>query len=206
MIRALLVLVLAAAMTLPAPLAAQQRGPQDRRGEVDREQLEQRMRAQMGRMMRERLGLSEQQATRLAEVVQDFDGRRRDLFVLEQATRRRVEALLLEGGDDEQEAGELLARMAALRVQEAELFRAEQEALLDVITPAQVLRLQSLREDLGRRIRQLRGGRNGDGTPGRRPGGPGPGAFRDGPGGPVGGAAGGPLFAPSGPTPRGIPL
>jgi len=158
-----------------------------RRGGQDREQLEQRIRAQMGRMMQERLGLDEEQAATLATVVQDFEGRRRELFGLEQATRRRVEALLLEGGDAEAEARELMDRMAELRLQEAELFATEQEALLAVLTPVQVLQLQELREDLGRRIRALRGGRGGpgDGRDGR-PRGPGPGAFRDLPPGPAG--------------------
>jgi Spy/CpxP family protein refolding chaperone len=169
-----LVAAVAAVVATPAALAAQ--APDGRRGGQDREQLEQRIRAQMGRMMQERLGLDEDQAAILATVVQDFEGRRRELFGLEQATRRRVEALLLEDSDDEAEAQQLLDQMAELRLREAELFAAEQAALLDVLTPVQVLQLQELREDLGRRIRALRGGRGGPGD-GRR--GPGPGAFRD---------------------------
>lgn len=169
--RALLAALVAATLAWPAALEAQQRGPQLRRAQ-DREQLEQRIRAQMGRMMQERLGLEEEQAEDLAGVVQDFDGRRRELFSLEQATRRRVEALLREGSADQDEAAELLERMAQLRLQEAELFRDEQEALLDVLTPAQVLGLQALRQELGQRIRALRGGPGGD-ERGRRPAGPG---------------------------------
>ena len=165
----LLTALVAATLLWPVVLEAQQVGPQLRRGQ-DREQLEQRIRAQMGRMMRDRLGLEEEQAEELAGVVQDFDGRRRELFSLEQATRRRVEALLREGSDDQDEAAELMQRMAELRLQEAELFRAEQEALLEVLTPTQVLGLQALRQDLGQRIRALRGGPGGD-ERGRRPGG-----------------------------------
>jgi Spy/CpxP family protein refolding chaperone len=182
MSRALLAVLVAVTVACPAVLDAQQRGPQLRRGqEQEREQLEQRIRAQMGRMMRERLGLDEEQAASLAEVVQDFDGRRRELFSLEQATRGRVEALLLEGSNDEDEAAELMERMADLRLREAQLFGEEQEALLGVLTPSQVLRLQALRQELGQRIRALRGGQGG-GERGRRPAGPGRGAFRDGPG------------------------
>ncbi len=158
MIIRLRAMALAAGMVIAwAPLSTDAQVP-SRRG--DREQLEQRVRAQMGRVMRERLGLSEEQATRLSAVVEDFEGQRRELFQLEQATRRRVEALLLEGGNDQDEARELIGRMWELRAQEAELFRTEQEALLDVLTPVQVLRLQELRQDLGQRIRAL-GGRNG---------------------------------------------
>jgi Spy/CpxP family protein refolding chaperone len=113
---------LAGGVASPGALDAQAPG---RGNGPDRAELEQRVRAQMGRMMRERLGLDEEQATRLADVVRDFDGRRRELFRLEQATQRRVEALLLEGVDDEAEARDLMDRMAELRVQEAELFAAE---------------------------------------------------------------------------------
>ena len=86
--------------------------------------------------------------------------------------RRRVEALMLEGGQDQSEAAELLERMSVLRIQEAELFQAEQEALLEILTPVQVLQYVSLREQLGQRIRRLRGqaGR-GDGRGGGRGGG-----------------------------------
>lgn len=148
--------------TLVVPGRAQaQRG----RGEPpDRAALEQRIRAQMGRMMQERLGLSDEQAARLSEVVQSFDGRRRDLAQREQDTRRRV-AALTEANDDDAEARSLLELQAQLRMEEAQVFGAEQEALLQVLTPRQVLELQDLREDLGRRIRALRGpGGQGRGT------------------------------------------
>jgi Spy/CpxP family protein refolding chaperone len=186
--RLLLAAVLTAALT---PLAGSAQGG-DRRAPGDRAQLEERVRAQMARVMRERLGLTEEQAARLSEVAASFEGRRRELFSMEQATRRRVEALLLEGGTDREEARELITRMGELREEEARLFRDEQEGLLEVLTPIQVLRLQDLRQDLGRRIRAL-GGR--DGQPGNG-GGPGPerGGRIDGPqprrGAPPGGARG----------------
>ncbi|MEQ1857888.1 MAG: Spy/CpxP family protein refolding chaperone, partial [Longimicrobiales bacterium] len=143
-----------------SPLGGSAQAGTDRRPPGDRAQLEERVRAQMARVMRERLGLTEEQATRLSVVTEDFEGQRRELFALEQATRRRVEALLLEGGNDQEEARELISRMGDLREQEASLFREEQAALLGVLTPVQVLRLQELRQDLGRRIRAL-GGRPG---------------------------------------------
>jgi len=123
---------------------------------------------QMGRMMERRLGLTRDQATALSDVVQGFEERRREMRRSEQAARRRVEALLLEGGEDEAEARALLARMADLRQQEAALFAEEQEALLGVITPVQVLQMQDLREQIGQRIRALRGRGGGEGRGQRR--------------------------------------
>lgn len=196
----LLAATLVALSAWPAGVDGQQGGPQGRRGEVDREQLEQRIRAQMGRMMQQRLGLDAEQSDRLAAVVQDFEVRRRDLFQQEQSARREVETFLRGGTTDEAAARELVARVADLRLQEAELFGQEQEALLEVLTPVQLLRLQELRQELGRRIRELRGGRDG-GVERRRGGGPGPGALRGGPEGVRPGPAGLPRdAAPRGPV------
>ena len=172
-LRAWVLGVLTAALVLAAPVEAQ-RGPQGHRGGArNREQLEQRVRAQMGRMMQERLDLTEEEAEQLSEVVQGFQVQRRELFRLEQATRRRVEAFMLEGGSDEEEAIELLTRMVDLRAQEVELLAVEQAALLEVLSPIQVLQMQSFREQIGQRIRAL-GGARGDQPGGRRRrGGPG---------------------------------
>ncbi len=176
------VLSVLVSLLVVVPLVAQRGPPMGRRGQgPERMELERRVRARMAEMIQEQLGLSEEEDARLNEVVQGFQEQRLQLGRLEQALRRRVEALMLEGGQDEAEAAELLERMSALRLQEAELFQAEHEALLEVLTPIQVLRLVHLREQLGQRIRRLRGqsGR-GDGR-GRgggdvRPGG-GPGQF-----------------------------
>jgi Spy/CpxP family protein refolding chaperone len=181
------------ALALVAPLSGQGVPPGGRPGGPDRAQLEQRIRAQMGRMTRQRLGLDDEQAAKLSDVVQDFDGRRRALLSEEQDTRQRVDSLLRNTPDDQAQAKDLLDSMADLRMREAQLFRDEQTALLGVLTPPQVLQLQILRQDIGRRIRALRGGGGPDG--GRRPGrppGPRPG------GGPAGDARG--LSSPG--TPR----
>jgi len=126
----------------------------------------------MAEMMQQRLGLTEDKGARLSEAVEEFEGQRRQLGRQEQALRRRVEALMLEGADDDTEATELLQRMSNLRLQEAELFRVEQEALLEVLTPVQVLGLQQMREQLGQRIQRLRGqpGRGSGRGDGRRGG------------------------------------
>jgi Spy/CpxP family protein refolding chaperone len=146
---------------------------QRRRGDPpDRAQIEQRVRAQMGRMMQERLGLDEAQVASLSEVVQAFEGRRRELAQREQATRRRVDELTEADDGNDAEALRLVRLQVELRVEEAQLFGSEQDALLEVLTPRQVLELQELRDDLGRRIRALRGGGRGPSSDDRR--GPGP--------------------------------
>ena len=159
------------------PLEAQRGSQRGRRGQgqgPERMELERRVRARMAEMMREQLGLSDEEDARLSEIVQGFEQQRRQLGRQERAVRLRVESLVLEGGQDSAEAAELLQRMSALHMQEAELIQAEHQALLEVLTPMQVLRLVHLREQLGQRIQRLRGqpGR-GDGRGGGRRGGAG---------------------------------
>lgn len=161
--------LLTVVVVVPAGAQAQNRG--DRA--PNREQMEQRFRRQTARMISERLGLDASASQALSEVIRGFEGRRRELGRAELAVRRRVEALMLEGGDDEREAEALITRMIELRSEEASLFADEQRALLEVLSPGQVLQLQSLREDLGRRIRALRGP---EGPAARRRGGNRPGA------------------------------
>jgi Spy/CpxP family protein refolding chaperone len=139
----------------------------DRRPPQDRAEMERRIREQMQRIVKERLELTDEESAALAEATRGFENRRRQLGRSELATRRRIEALMLEGAADDAEAEELLERMVELRRQEAELFAEEQEALLQILPPGKVLRLQSIREEMGRRIRNLRrGGERGRRGPG----------------------------------------
>ena len=143
---------------------AQDRRP---RSEQDRAEMERRVRAQMQRLVKERLELTDEESDALSAVIGRFEDRRRELGRSERAARRRVEELERAGAADDAEARELLATLVDLRRREAELFADEQAALLEVLPAAKVLQLQSLREEMGRRIRNLRRG----GERGRRPGG-----------------------------------
>ncbi|MDH3270508.1 MAG: Spy/CpxP family protein refolding chaperone [Gemmatimonadota bacterium] len=156
----LVLIALASSMLLGSPVDGQ-----DRRRDAspqDRQELERRLRAQMGRMIQERLELSDTESEALTEVMERFQQERRSLARSERETRRRVEALI-EGNEDQAEAEALLGRLVELREEESRLFRAEQAALLEVLTPVQVLKLHEVREDLARRMRSLRGRRGGGG-------------------------------------------
>lgn len=176
-IRALTVLALLGVIGTPL-FAQQNRGS---RGERDREELMERIRARMAAMIQDRLELSDEESAALSVIVQDFERRRIALAREERETRRQVEELDLSNPDDGGAAA-LLEQMVELRRQEMLLYEEELEALLKVLTPSQVLELQSLRADMGRRIRSLRGGderngrRGGDSRRRRRGGGGGPGS------------------------------
>lgn len=150
-------LVLAGVGLVLASPAFAQDPPAGGRGSHDRAHMEERIRAQMDRMVRERLALNDEEVERLSEIVKRFHGERRALGRSERATRRRVEALLREGAEGQAgEAAQLLDRMVEIRARESELFAQEQAALREVLTPAQVIQLLGIREEIGRRIRALR--------------------------------------------------
>lgn len=157
--------------------AQQRRGPGPRGQGQDRAQLEQRVRARFALMIRQRLSLTEEQAERLDSAMESFTDRRQRLFQEEQSLRSRRDAILLDPEPSREEAGELLRRMGELRSEEARLFQEEQEALLEILDPVQLVRLHAMREQLGQRVQQLR---RGGGPPGP-PGGGGRGPFEGGP-------------------------
>jgi len=142
-------------LALAGPVVAQG-PPEGRRGPHDRAHMEERIRTEMDRMVRERLALVQEEVERLSEVVESFHEERRALGREERTTRRRVEALIREGAEDQEEAARLLDRMVDIRARESRLFAREQEALREVLTPAQVIQLLGIREEIGRRIRALR--------------------------------------------------
>ena len=147
------------AVLLAAGVAeAQQRGLGPGQHPQERQQLERRVRARFAEMMQQRLGLSAEESERLDSTVESFMERRQRLVADEQALRRRMEAIALEQEPTEAEARTLIDRMQQLREEEVRLFRAEQEALLQVLTPVQLVRFHAMREQLGQRIQQLRGG------------------------------------------------
>ena len=159
-----LLLTLGVAGTLP--LSAQ-RMPSTGRPQ-DRAQLEQRVRARFAETMQRRLGLTDEQSRALETVVGGLQADRLALGRDEHALRQRMEAILTGDQTSDTEAREVLQRMQELRLREARLFQAEQEKLLEILSPVQVIRFHAMREQLAARIQQLRGGPPG---PGRRPGG-----------------------------------
>lgn len=146
----------------PAPAVGQEGVPGRRDG---RAQLEQRIRARFAQIVRERLGLTDEQSQQLGKVVEGFQGERRRLAGDENAVRQQVDSLLQSQQPSDAEARSLLDRMSDLREQEARLSRREQDSLSTVLSPTQLLRFNVMREEMAARIRQL--GR-GPGLRGRR--------------------------------------
>jgi hypothetical protein len=140
----------------------------------DRQELEQRMRQGFGRMVQERLNLDPEQLEDLQSVMQSFREDRRSLNQEQNSLGRSLRMAAfeeMEGG----EARTILNEMVRLQEVELELYRREQNELLTVLNPVQLVQFYRIREDMGARIQDLRRGRAGGrgGPPGgtREPGG-----------------------------------
>ncbi len=164
-------------------------------GPPGRAQLEQRVRARMAQMIRRELGLSDAEVRALNDVTEEFQSRRRELAARRRDLARSAAALARHRPQEarDEEIRSVLAAMADVHDEEARLYREEQQRLLEILTPWQVLRLDLMRERFAeqiRRMRRERPRRSPDMRGMRRPGGPGDGLapWPDGDGGPPGGS------------------
>ena len=162
-------------------IAAQRRGPpQQRQGSGRRTQMERMIRGRFDAMVRQRLELTDEQQQSFQEVLAGFREQRLEFVQDEQRARRELMNLGVEGELTDDRASEALQEMIRRREEEVRLFKEEQEALVGVLSPRQLLRFMVMREQLNQRIRSIRaGGGRGMG----RPPGPGPGAGLGPPGG-----------------------
>jgi Spy/CpxP family protein refolding chaperone len=184
--RALRVLVPALALVLSAlGTAGAQNAPPPNPPPVDerqRDSLESQVRVRMMRMLRQQLGLSDEQVRRLGATNRRFEGQRRALFEQERRVRFDLRQALGDGGDTTQVAT-LLDSMLTLQRERVEMMEAEQRELATFLTPVQRARLVGLEEQIRRRMMEMRDDRGGPdrGAPdrppsggGRRPGTPRP--------------------------------
>jgi hypothetical protein len=97
-------------------------------------------------------------------VMESFQEDRMGLARTQASLRHRLQDPGLPAIQDP-EAQALLQEMVQLQERELALYRQEQEQLLTHLSPSQLLRLYALREQMNRRVQQLRQGRGGPGGP-----------------------------------------
>jgi Spy/CpxP family protein refolding chaperone len=139
--------------------------------------MEAQIRERFQQMVWRELGLTEEQGEAMNGVVEEFQVPRRELSQRQRVLQRRMSgtgALL-----SESEARSVLEELVSVREAEVVLLRREQERLLEILTPPQLVRFYMLRDQFAARIRQLRENRPGGGGPpmGLLPGGGGTGGF-----------------------------
>jgi protein CpxP len=146
---------------LAAPAGAQDRPRRQRaldsQAVPPRTQLEARLRQRLWRITKNRVGLTDQQMTRLAQTSRSFDARRRQLAVEERQHRQLLRREILAGSTaDQTQVATALDRVLRIQRERVDLQIEEQRAFAEFMTPVQRARYAALQEQLRRRAENLR--------------------------------------------------
>ena len=148
-------------VALLAPEMAVAQRPQGGRNRPD---MERQLRERFEAMVQRELGLGDEQAAVLREAVAEFQEDRGALAQRQRELQRRLRSTGSILSEDE--ARSVLDELVAVKQEEVRLLELEQARLLEVLSPQQLVRFYTLREQLGARIRQLRQNRPGNGRTG----------------------------------------
>ena len=162
-------IVIAALVPLTAHPAFAQRSPGGPPG--SRAEMEQRFRAKFAEVVKEKVGLSDLQLTKLEETNRRFEGRRRELFTREREIRRGLRSELAERAPNDDRVKKLLDDAFRIQRERLDLQMEENDAMSAYMSATQRARLFGIQEQLRRRMEELRDGpsgadrRFGDGRP-----------------------------------------
>jgi periplasmic protein CpxP/Spy len=133
--------------------AGAQRPPDNAR----RAELEQQVRQRMGRMLRERVGLTDEQFQRVVEVNRGFEARRRTLVEQERDVRIGLrQEVLLEDKADQERVARLLEQAVEVQRRRLQLLEEEQRALAQFLTPVQRAKYMAVQEQIHRAVEEMR--------------------------------------------------
>ena len=135
---------------------AQRSGPDS--APARRQALEQRVRQRMAAVVKERLGLSDDQMRRLGEVNRDIEGQRRLLNQQERDLRVGLRAELIRGDSASQDrVARFVDQLIDVQRRRIDLLSREQRALAAFMTPVQRAQYLAIQDQLRRRMEEMRG-------------------------------------------------
>jgi hypothetical protein len=144
----------ALALGAATPLAAQRAQPGS---DTSSAALQARVRQRLATVVKQRLGLTDEQVRQLAAVNSSYEGRRRDLVVRERDARVVIRREVKRGQSADQKAVDA-ALSDLFRIQRTRIDLAEQEQrdLAKFMQPSQRAGYLALQEQLRRRVDQMR--------------------------------------------------
>jgi len=158
-------------LALAVPLLASEASAQGRRlrqaplagqDAPRRQQLEARLRQGLWRITKNRVGLTDEQMTKLAQASRPFDAERRQLAAQEREARVALRGDILAGrSGDQQRIATSLDRVLEIQRRRAQLQIDEQRVIATFMTPLQRAKYAALQEQLRRRAENLRRQRAG---------------------------------------------
>jgi hypothetical protein len=147
-------------VALPPSALAQRPGPDSAPGR--RQVLEQRVRQRMASVVKQRLGLSDDQMRRLGEVNRDIEGQRRQLNQQERELRVALRAELVRGDSASQErVARFVDQLIDVQRRRIDLLSREQRALSAFMTPVQRAQYLAIQDQVRRRMEEMRRPRRG---------------------------------------------
>ena len=145
-------------VTLSGAAEAQRSGPDS--APARRQALEQRVRQRMAAVVKQRLGLSDDQMRRLGEVNRDIEGERRLLNQQERDLRVGLRAELMRGDSASQDrVARFVDQLIDIQRRRIDLLSREQRALAAFMTPVQRAQYLAIQDQLRRRMEEMRGPR-----------------------------------------------
>lgn len=135
---------------------------------AERARLQQELELRFAQQVRNQLGLSDEEATRLQEVMGRYARQRRGLEASERSLRQALLFQLRPGiAADADSVGRLVDRIAEVRLEYARVMQEEMKELASVLTPVQRGQLFLLRDRILQRVQELREQRGRGGPPGQ---------------------------------------
>jgi len=123
----------------------------------NRAQLEQRLRQRMGQVLKNQLGVNDEQMKKLQEVNRKYDEKRRIVVDQERDVRMSLrDEMLRPDSARGTQVSALMDRMVKAQRQRVDIMEQEQKELSAFLTPMQRARYFGLEEQLRRRMQQMR--------------------------------------------------
>ena len=155
----LLVALLSAAAGAQAPAARRQ-------DSATRSRLEENLRRGLARTVKVRVGLTDDQMSRLGPIARRYEQERRQLQLQERDARQSLRAALRnEQTADQRLVDRQLQTLLDVQKGRAELLESEQRDLATIMTPVQRAKYMALQEQVRRRLEQMRQRRAAAATP-----------------------------------------
>lgn len=144
-----------------APSIAQQTTPTNPPAARDsgRARLEGQLRQRFARVVRERVGLNDEQMNRLQQIETRFEQQRRPLALEERSARLTLRGQLVnEPAADQKQVDALITKLLDIQKRRIALVEQEQRELGAFMTPVQRAKFLAIQEQLRRRVNQMRQG------------------------------------------------
>lgn len=144
----------------PVPPAQRPLPPAQRQRAADsggRARLETEVRRNFARLVRQRVGLSEEQMDRLVPLTQRYEQQRRQLQMDERDARLSLREIMRdEQTADAKQVDQLLQKLVDVQKRRAQLLESEQRDLAAIMTPVQRAKYMALQDQVRRRLEQMR--------------------------------------------------